>query len=99
MPHKGDRITAVHLLVTLKENKGVTMRFMEIFHKMRKRGLKHNNTSISDNLKYLVNQGKIVKHSWHNNSRYGIPATREDGTRYIIVKNKCLPNETIEIEK
>ena len=69
IPQKGDRITAVHLMVIFKENKGLAMRFMEIFHEMRKQGLKHNNTSISDNLKYLVNQGKIVKHSWYNNSR------------------------------
>ena len=99
MPQKGERITAVHLMVILKENNGLAMRFMEIYNTMKQRGLKHNNTSISDNLKYLVNQGKIVKHSWYNNSRYGIPATREDGTRYIIVKNKGLPDETIELGK
>ena len=99
MPHKGDRITAVHLLVMLKENKGVAMQFMKIYNTMRQRGFKHNNTSISNNLKYIVNQGKIVKQSWYNNSRYGIPLTREDGTSYIVVNNKGLPDEEIELGK
>ena len=90
LPKKGDRITAVHLLVTLKENKGVAMRFMEIYNIMRQRGFKHNYTSVSDNLKYLISQGKIVRIEWYNNPRYGIPKTREDGARYIIVKNEGL---------
>ena len=99
MPKKGDRITAVHLLVILKENKGVAMRFMKIYNTMRQRGFKHNYTSVSDNLKYLINKGKIVRYEWYNNPRYGMPETREDGSRYIVVKNKGLPNETIELGK
>jgi len=99
LPNKGDRITAVHLLIIFNENKGLAMRFMELYHTMRQRGFKHNYTSVSDNLKYLIKQEKIVRYEWNNNPRYGMPKAREDGTRYIIVKNKGLPDETIELAK
>jgi hypothetical protein len=99
MPKKGDRITAVHLMVIFKENKGLAMRFMEIYYTMKKRGFNHNRTSVSDNLKFLISQGKIVRYEWFNNPRYGIPKERSDGTRYIIVKNEGLPDETIELSK
>lgn len=99
MPKKGYRITSVHLLITLKKYKGVAMRFMEIYRALKKDGHQHNPTSVSENLRYLVSQGKIVKYEWHNNPRYGIPETREDNSQYIIVKNKGLPDETIELEK
>jgi hypothetical protein len=98
MPKKGSRITAVHSMIIFKENKGLAMRFMEIYNKMRQLGFKHNRTSVSDNLKFLINQGKIVRYLWHNNPRYGMPKERSDGTRYIVVKNKGLPDETIELE-
>lgn len=99
MPQKGDRITAVHLTVFFTENQGLSMRFMELYQKMRQRGFTHNRTSVSDNLKYLMKQGKIVRYLWNNNPRYGMPKERSDGTRYIIVKNKGLPDETIELGK
>lgn len=98
MPKKGERITAVHLMVIFKENKGVTMRFIQVYRTMRKRGFKHNYTSVSSNLKYLVSQGKIVRYEWNLNPRYGMPETRENGSRFIVVKNKGLPDEIIELE-
>ena len=99
MPQKGDRITAVHLMVIFKENKGLAMRFMEIYNTMRQSGFKHNRTSVSDNLKFLIKKGKIFRYEWYNNPRYGMPKVREDGTRYIIVKNQGLTDETIELRK
>ncbi|MBA7493557.1 hypothetical protein ES702_04116 [subsurface metagenome] len=98
MPKKDERITAVHLMVIFKENIGLARRFMEIYNTMRERGFKHNFNSISDNLKYLVSQGKIVRYEWNKNPRYGMPETRENGSKFIIVRNQNLPDETIEIE-
>lgn len=73
------------------------MRFKEIYQTLKEHGLKHNYSSVSNNLKYLASLGKIVKYEWNNNPRYGIPDTK-DGTRYIVVKNKGLPDEIIELE-
>ena len=72
---------------------------MEIYNTLRQRGFKHNYTSVSDNLKYLVSQGKIVRYEWNYNPRYGLPEPREDGSKFIIVKNPNLPDEIIELGK
>lgn len=97
MPKKGERITAVHLIVVLTENKGIGMRYTDVYKAMRARGWKHNYTSTIDNLRYLVNQGDIVKVEWHLNPRYSVPATRANGTRYVVLKNQGLKDEIVEL--
>lgn len=99
MPQKGERITSVHLMIIFKENIGLARRFKEVYQTMRERGFMHNYSSVSQNLKYLIEQGKIVRYEWNKNPRYGLPDTREDGTRYIIIKNPNLPDETVELGK
>ena len=99
MPQKGERITAVHLTVIFRENKGISMRWKELNPKMIERGIKHNYTSVSDNLKYLVEQGTIVRYEWNKNPRYGMPDTRPNGSKFIIVKNPNLPDEIVELGK
>ena len=99
MPKKGERITSVHLMVIFKENKGLAMRWKKIYRLMIERGFKHNYSSLSQNLTFLIEQGKIVRYEWNKNPRYGMPEKRVDGSRFIVVKNKGLPDETIELGK
>jgi len=99
MAKKNERITAVHLMAVLTENKGIGMRYTDVYKAMRARGWKHNYTSTIDNLRFLVSQGNIVKTDWHLNPRYGVPVVREDGTKYIVLKNQGFEDETVELGK
>jgi len=99
MAKKGERPTAKHIMEYLEENKGFAIRFMYIYRALRKKGYRHNYTSVTDNLKYLIEQGKIVKIK--NKVRpvfYGIPKKREDGSTYIIAKKVYVENKIVELE-
>ena len=69
---------------------------------MRKKGFIHNRSTIRVYLKYLVDQKKIVnvrtkkrgKYSFY--SFYGIPQTRKDSSKYLII-NQDVKEEKIEI--
>ena len=99
MPKKNQRPTAEHIMEFLKQNKGYAIRFSYIYKEMRKNGYHHNSSSISQNLTYLVELGKIVRirHSICS-SFYGIPKKRSDGSTYIIAKKVYVEDETIELE-
>ncbi|MEM2506793.1 MAG: hypothetical protein QXF61_07125 [Nitrososphaeria archaeon] len=92
MPRKGDRIVAQHILAVLTENKGTAMRFSNIKKEMSNKGWVHMDYAILDNLKLLVEQGKIIRLE----RLFGIPMTREDGTAYLKIQNS---NAVIELGK
>jgi len=94
MPKKDERPTAKHTLEYLEQNKGTGIRFGKIYSTLRERGYHHNFTSVSDNLKWLIEQKKVVKVFCY----YGVPAKRADGSRYLIVKGQGLPNDIAELE-
>jgi len=93
MPKKGERIIAPRIMRILEENKK-PMRFSEIFKALAEHGWFTTQRPISDNLKYLISEGKIVKVDRY----YGIPSVRDDGSKFIIIKNVFDENETVEIE-
>lgn len=92
MPRKNDRPIARHIEKILKENQGVLLRFVDIYKIARERGWRHNYSGISDNLKFLIDQNKVVKKMF----RYGIPIEREDGSKYFIFKEPGSKDEIIE---
>ena len=83
MPKKGERIVAPRIMHILKQNNGVSMRSSEIFKTLARNGWIHSQVPINENLKYLLAQGKIAK----VNYRYGIIKTREDGTKFVVIKD------------
>ena len=100
MPKKNQRPTAEHIMEFLEPNKGYAIRFSYIYKEMRKNGHKHNSSSISQNLTYLIEQGKIVRIQHKvNESFYGIPKKRSDGSTYIIAKKVYVEDEEIELGK
>ena len=70
-------------MTLLKENQGTGMRYTDIYKALRKKGYHHNFTSTLDNLRFLLERKKIVKVL----TCYGIPAEREDGSRYLTIKS------------
>lgn len=98
MAKLGERPTVKHIMEFLRENKGFAVRFSYIYKEFRKKGYKHNSTSISTNLRDLVDQKKIVniKPNLHL-SLYGIPKKRPDGTIYIVAKKVYEENEIVEL--
>lgn len=100
MARKRERPTAKHIMEFLKPNKGYAIRFMYIYREMERKGYKHNSVSISQNLKYLVEQGKIINfRRGMRPSFYGIPEKRPDGTKFIVAKKVYVENEIVELEK
>jgi len=93
MPKKGERIVAPRIMHILKQNNGVGMRFSEIFKVLAEHRWIHSQVPINENLKHLLAQGKIAK----VNYRYGIIKTREDGTKFVVVKDPV--NRTVELGK
>ena len=92
MPKKDERTVAPRIMYVLEENNGVGMRFSEIFKALAKHGWYHGQFPLSDNLKFLIAQGKIA----HIENQYSLIKTRKNGTKFVIVKN---PVETvIEVE-
>ena len=93
MPKKNERITATHIMELLKENQGTGMRYTDVYQAMRKKGYRHNFTSTIDNLRFLVKHKKIAKVL----ICFGIPAEREDGSKYLTIKSSG-QNVTVNIE-
>jgi len=93
MSEKTQRTVAPRIMFVLEQNNGVGMRFLEIFRSLAKHEWYHSQNPMSRNLKYLIEQGKIAKIE----NQYAIIKTRENGTRFVIVKN---PVETVvELEE
>lgn len=88
-----ERIVAPRIMRVLEENDGVGMRFSEIFRGLAKHGWYHNQNPITQNLKWLIEQGKIAKVE----NRYAIIKKREDGTKYVVIENP-VENKTVELE-
>ena len=92
------RIVDKHIMMLLKEHKGHGLRFNDFFTTFAKRGTFHNNSDIWKNLLYLLEQKKIVKVRGDTRNFYGIPLTREDGSKYLII-NQGFEEEEIEIKE
>ena len=82
---------------------GVGFPFKIIDETMRKKGFIHNRSTIRVYLKYLIDHGKIVNVRTKNRGKkdcfysfYGIPSTRKDCSRYLII-NKNIQKEIVEI--
>ena len=99
MTRKDDRIVARQIMSILEQNKGYGMRFSEIYKTLIEQGFFHYQGPISNNLTFLIEQGKIVRIQPDARPRYGIPETRKDGTRYIIVKGSGVKDETVEVDE
>ena len=93
MTRKGDRIVARRILHVLEQNKGVGMRFSEIFRALAKNGWLHSQKPMSDNFKFLIEQKKLV----HIGNQYAIIQTREDGSKFAIINDPV--EKVIEVEE
>ena len=91
MPTK--RIIASRILHILKENKKVGMRFSDIFRALVKKNWYHNQNPLSQNLKFLIKEGKVA---WIE-TFYCIIQTRENGTKFVIIEDPV--EKTVELEK
>jgi len=92
MTRKGDRIVARRISHVLKQNKGVGMRFSEIFRALAKNNWLHSQKPISDNLKFLIEQKKIV----HIGNQYAVIQTRKNGSKFCIIKDPV--EKVVELE-
>jgi hypothetical protein len=97
MPGKGQTTVDKDILIVLKANKGYALRFSDIYKALIKRELFHYQQQISNNLKKLIAEGKVVEVKGRPRSFYGIPNTRGNGTRYIVVKGAGIEDETVEV--
>jgi len=88
MAKKSKRIVAPRILHVMNENGGIGMRFIEIFKALAEAGWFHNQNPMSSNLKWLIEQGKIV----HIGNQYALIQTRKNGSKFAIVKD---PVETV----
>ena len=98
MPRKGETTVDKDILIILKENKGYGLRFCDIFRALAKRDMFHFQQQISNNLKKLIEQGKVVKVKGRPRYFYGVPLQREDGTQYITIRG-IVEDEIIELGK
>ena len=93
-----ERVIDKHIMKLLEEYKGRGLRFRNFFITFTKRGTFHGQSDISKNIQLLLKQKKIVKVRGMTRNFYGIPLTREDGSRYLII-NQGLEDENIEVEE
>ena len=91
------RIVDQHIMALLEEYKGRGLRFGDFFKTFAKRGTFHNQSDIWKNLLYLLEKKKIVKVRGDTRNFYGIPLTRENGTKYLII-NQGFEEEEIDVE-
>lgn len=92
------RIVDKHIMALLEEHKGRGLRFGDFFRTFAKRGTFHSNSIIWKNLLYLLEQKKIILVQGDTRNFYGIPLTREDGTKYLII-NQGFEEEEVEIKE
>lgn len=93
MTRKYVRVIAPRILYVLDQNLGVGIRFNEIFKALAEAGWLHSQRPISDNLKFLIEQGKVAKIK----SRYALIKTWENGSKFVIVNDPV--ERVIELEK
>jgi len=97
MPRKGETTVDKDVLIVLEKNKGYGLRFSDIYKTLLKRDMFHFQQQISNNLKKLIEEGKVVKVRVNPRFFYGIPLERENGTKYLIVRGP-VEDEIVEIE-
>jgi len=68
------------------------MRFSEIFRALAKNNWLHSQKPISDNLKFLIEQKKIV----HIGNQYAVIQTRKNGSKFCIIKDPV--EKVVELE-
>ena len=83
-----ERTIAPRIIYVFQQNNNIGMRFSEIFKKLAQKGWLHSQHPISDNLKFLIEQGEVA----HIKNQYCPIQTREDGTKFVVIKN---PVETV----
>lgn len=93
MTKKGDRIVARRILHVLDLNLGVGMRFSEISKTLAEHHWHHGQFPLSDNLKYLITQGKVA----HIENQYSFIQTRENGTKFVVIVDPV--ERTVELDK
>ena len=92
------RIIDKHILELLKKYKGRGLRFGDIFKYFLKSKTLHNQSNIWSNLLFLLKQKKIVKVRGLTRNFYGLPLTRENGSKYLIV-TQGIEEIELEVEK
>ena len=97
MPRKGETTVDKDILAVLEERKGYGLRFSYIFHALSEHNMFHYQQQISNNLKKLIEEGKVAKVKGKTRYFYGIPLQREDGTRYLTIRG-AIKDEEIEVE-
>ena len=90
------RIVDKHIMALLEESKGRGLRFGDFFKTFAKRRMFHNQSDIWKNLLFLLDQKKIVKVRGDTRNFYGIPLTRKDGSKYLII-NQGFEEEEIDV--
>lgn len=98
MPIKGETTVHKDVLIVLGEHPGYGLRFSYIFHALSEHNMFHYQQQISNNLKKLIEEGKVAKVKGKTRYFYGIPLQREDGTRYLIVRGS-VKDEIVELGK
>lgn len=96
MSAKRDRPTAEHLMIIFEPNNGLALRGTDINRALLAKGYIHTGKALMDNLKWLIEKGKIVK---AGRGLYGIPNVRKDGTRYIIIQQSDNTKKIVECGK
>ena len=93
MPKKGDRTIAPRILHVLDENLGVGMRFAEISRALAEHHWHHGDFPISDNVRYLVKEKKIVRVE----NQYCLVKTRKNGSKFVIVKDPVENEKVVDL--
>jgi hypothetical protein len=92
MPKKDERKTAKHIVAFLKESEGNGYRFVDLSRILYAKGYRHNNSTLIDNLRWLVGRGEITKVGYY----YGLPIVK-NGEKILSIKTGGT-KATIKIE-
>lgn len=90
MTKKGDRIVAKQILY-LMNKKQKSLRFVETLKALCVEGWFHTGKSISENYKYLIEQGKVA----HIENQYCLVQKRVNGTKFCIINDPV--ERTVEL--
>ena len=85
-------------MLLLEKYKGHGLRFSDIFKYFLNHGTFHNQSDIWKNLTYLIKLKKIIKVKGLTRNFYGLPLTRENGSKYLIV-TQGIEEIELEVEK
>lgn len=91
MPRKGDRIVSKRILYIMDKRSGVSMRFTDVVNALAEHHWHHCYSAVSDNLKLLIKEGKIV----HIGNQYSLIQKHENGNRFYILRDPALGFEQV----